>query len=158
MSLRHSGCGRAGDPHALVGCAITTDTPLVSQVAIDLLQQLLERNPTKRLCDPEKIKAHPYFSAIDWEKLEKKELPPPYVPPVVRCKASPLFRTWHGNTRSCIQRDATSVSMIDPVFTNEEVAVSPSGAMDQEMTRQAHIADFTYVAPSAIPGASSQLH
>lgn len=55
-----------------------------------------------------------------------------------------------------LQRDATSVSMIDPVFTNEEVAFSPSAAMDREMVKQAHIADFTYVAPSAIPGGSGQ--
>lgn len=53
-------------------------------MAIDLLEQLLERNPAKRLCDPAKIKAHPYFSSIDWDKLERKEIPPPYVPPVVR--------------------------------------------------------------------------
>jgi len=40
--------------------------------------------------------------------------------------------------------------MIDPTFTNEDVAMSPSG-MDTEMAKQAHIADFTYIAPSAIP-------
>jgi hypothetical protein len=41
--------------------------------------------------------------------------------------------------------------MIDPSFTNEDVALSPTG-MDPEMAQQAHVADFTYVAPSAIPG------
>jgi len=61
------------------------------KVAIDLLLQLLERNPTKRLCMPDKIKAHPFFSSIDWDKLARKELPPPYVPPVVIAARSHIF-------------------------------------------------------------------
>ncbi|ELR14687.1 protein kinase [Acanthamoeba castellanii str. Neff] len=102
----------------------------IGEVAIDLLMQLLERSPSKRLCDPEKIKAHPFFSSIDWAKLAEKELIPPYIPPV---------------------KSALSVAMIDPSFTNEDLAMSPTG-MDPEMAQQAHVADFTYVAPSAIPG------
>jgi len=30
----------------------------------------------------EKIKQHPYFSDVDWVKLENKELTPPFIPDV----------------------------------------------------------------------------
>jgi hypothetical protein len=64
----------------------------IGEVAINLLEQLLERSPATRLCDPDKIKQHPYFSSIDWAKLEKKELTPPYTPPVVRLPVLPIAR------------------------------------------------------------------
>lgn len=124
--------------------------------------QLLERSPSKRLCDPEKIKAHPFFSSIDWAKLAEKELIPPYIPPVVRSTTSrPPISFLGAPARLTVprrlsfvcdqQKSALSVAMIDPSFTNEDLAMSPTG-MDPEMAQQAHVADFTYVAPSAIPG------
>jgi hypothetical protein len=49
--------------------------------------QLLERNPKKRLgCGPkdaEEIKKHPFFKDIDWDKLDKKLLEPPFRPALV---------------------------------------------------------------------------
>ena len=55
----------------------------------------MTRDAGDRLADPKKIKQHPWFAGIDWEKLEKKELKPPYVPPV---------------------KDASDVGMIDDEF------------------------------------------
>jgi hypothetical protein len=75
--------------------------PYISQDAKSLLQgvshsnhlplntvipQLLTRDPEKRLgSGPDgsmDIKNHPFFSSIDWEKLERKEITPPFVPKV----------------------------------------------------------------------------
>lgn len=50
--------------------------------------QLLEREPSRRLaCKPreegyEELKQQPWFQSMDWETLESKELPPPFVPDV----------------------------------------------------------------------------
>ena len=50
--------------------------------------QLLERDPQKRLGwkagggGLQDIKNHPWFREIDWDALEKKEVPPPFVPDV----------------------------------------------------------------------------
>ena len=44
----------------------------ISSDAASLLRGLLERDQTKRLQDPEVIKAHPYFKSVDW-KVKKKE-------------------------------------------------------------------------------------
>ncbi|GFV21069.1 putative protein kinase C delta type homolog, partial [Trichonephila clavipes] len=55
--------------------------------AKDVLENLLLKSPSKRLGMPSspagEIKDHPFFSTIDWDKLEKKEIPPPYKPRVV---------------------------------------------------------------------------
>ncbi|GFY39809.1 putative protein kinase C delta type homolog [Trichonephila inaurata madagascariensis] len=55
--------------------------------AKDILENLLLKTPSKRLGMPSspagEIKDHPFFSTIDWDKLEKKEIPPPYKPRVV---------------------------------------------------------------------------
>jgi len=53
-----------------------------SDDAKDIIQKLLDRDPTKRLSDPDLIKQHPFFKTIDWERLENKEIPPPFVPDV----------------------------------------------------------------------------
>jgi len=47
-----------------------------------LLTGFLAKNPQDRLSDPEKIKAHPFFKGIDWDKLYRKQVKPPYIPPV----------------------------------------------------------------------------
>ena len=51
--------------------------------------QFLTKNPQRRLgCQPgigeRQIKGHTFFRAIDWDKLERKEVPPPFRPQVVR--------------------------------------------------------------------------
>jgi len=49
------------------------------------MKAFIERNVQKRLGALEaggfeKIKTHPYFSMVDWVKLENKELTPPFIP------------------------------------------------------------------------------
>lgn len=58
----------------------------------------MERDPEKRLQDPENIKLHPFFGSIDWQKLVAKAITPPYVPEV---------------------KGESDTSNIDPVFTEE---------------------------------------
>jgi len=99
----------------------------VSPEASSLIEALLERLPTKRLAEPAQIKAHPYFAEIDWEKLAKKQLRPPYIPPV---------------------RDISDTSCIDPTFTKDRTALSlTDGAEGGEAI---HLDNFTYVATTAL--------
>jgi len=54
----------------------------ISADAVDFVSQLLTRDPGKRLADPVKIKEHTWFKTLNWEKLEAKEIQPPFVPKV----------------------------------------------------------------------------
>jgi serine/threonine protein kinase len=56
-----------------------------SPEASDLVSKLLDKNPSTRIgCVKERgildIKEHPWFAEIDWDKLAKKQLTPPYQP------------------------------------------------------------------------------
>ncbi|XP_042336312.1 ribosomal protein S6 kinase alpha-2 isoform X4 [Sceloporus undulatus] len=56
--------------------------------AQSLLRALFKRNPSNRLGagldGVEEIKRHPFFSTIDWNKLYRKEIKPPFKPAVGR--------------------------------------------------------------------------
>lgn len=51
------------------------------------LFQLFSRNPVDRLgmstCPYGSIKGHSFFAEIDWDKLERKQVPPPLIPKLV---------------------------------------------------------------------------
>jgi serine/threonine protein kinase len=54
----------------------------VSPDARDLLTQLLQRDENKRLTDGFKVRAHPFFKDIDWEKLNRREYVPEFIPDI----------------------------------------------------------------------------
>lgn len=45
--------------------------------------QLFERDPTRRLGIVGNIRLHPFFKAITWQALERREIEPPFKPKVV---------------------------------------------------------------------------
>nr|CCD12967.1 unnamed protein product [Trypanosoma congolense IL3000] len=56
------------------------ELPVISEEAQDLLRRLLDRDAATRLQDVEELKAHPFFRDIDWEKLVRREIDPPFHP------------------------------------------------------------------------------
>jgi serine/threonine protein kinase len=92
--------------------------------AKSLIKQLLERDPEKRLTDPKKIKAHPFFKVIDWDKLYEKEITPPYIPPV---------------------SGKESTELVDPTFTSEQVSISPDDPSDMPGSMTDQFKGFTYM-------------
>ncbi|XP_018654271.1 serine/threonine kinase [Schistosoma mansoni] len=53
--------------------------PRLKKDASNLIRQLL-RDPSDRLSDPVKIKSHPFFESVAWDKLVQET--PPYVPTI----------------------------------------------------------------------------
>lgn len=56
----------------------------LSKNIMGLIVQLLRRDPSRRLGsgpdDAEDIKAHPFFASVDWKKIIRKEIEPPFKP------------------------------------------------------------------------------
>ena len=77
------GEGHEEDPIEFYECIIKDDLIFPSFVNdekfMDLLKNMLKKDPNKRLCEFEAIKVHPYFRDFDWEKLISFELEPPYL-------------------------------------------------------------------------------
>jgi predicted DNA-binding protein (MmcQ/YjbR family) len=46
----------------------------------DLISRLCCPDKEKRLCDPDDIKAAPYFAGVNWDDIEARRAVPPFVP------------------------------------------------------------------------------
>jgi serine/threonine protein kinase len=55
--------------------------PYIQEDTRSFLEGLLTRDPQRRF-GPEEIRKHPFFAKYDWKKLEKGEIPPPFVPQI----------------------------------------------------------------------------
>ena len=97
--------------------------------AKDFIKKLLIPNPLKRLGsenDSESVKSHPYFKGVNWEKYEKKEVKPPYIP-----KFS----------------DELDLRYFDKLFTDEDVTSTKT--KHKLRTRKASpYQSFTYISDS----------
>jgi len=67
--------------HKIMTADLVIPTFFSPQVA-DIIKQFLARDPVQRLQDPQKIKSHPWFSDIDWMKLDSCQVSPPFKPNV----------------------------------------------------------------------------
>jgi serine/threonine protein kinase len=76
----------------------------MSDEACDLLAGFLDRDPSTRLGGDE-VKQHPFFEDVDWEALDRREVEPPWKPPV---------------------KGASDTGMIDNYFLQELAADTPS--------------------------------
>jgi len=95
----------------------------------NLIEQLLQRDVDKRLKEPAKIKSHPFFKGLDFEKLSRREIKPPFVPDV---------------------KGENDLSQIDPCFTSEKARISISDNSEIDKDDQQNFEGFTYVNESSI--------
>jgi len=101
----------------------------VSAEAQSILEGFLNRDVEKRLGS--NCKSHPWFKDIDWDKLERKEIEPPFKPKV---------------------KSAVDVAQIDPVFTQEKPQDSlVDGGLSDAISKE-NFDGFTYVSKAAIDG------
>ena len=92
--------------------------------AYDIVCRLLQREPSQRLGYNgfDEIKSHLWFNEIDWEKLYRKEVVPPFRPTV---------------------KNEESTEQIDPEFTSVIPAVTPT-PVNAVLTDQNAFKDFSY--------------
>ncbi|KAI9009529.1 kinase-like domain-containing protein [Gaertneriomyces semiglobifer] len=106
----------------------------VSPAAKDLLRQLLNRDPLKRLGanGADEIKRHAFFADLNWARLLARKYPPPFRPNVT---------------------SATDTSNFDEEFTSEvpqDSLVDASSHLSETVQQQ--FAGFSYQAHEAIAG------
>jgi len=101
--------------------------PNFSPEAKHLVERLLDRDPKSRLSDPKEVKKHPWFAPIDWEKLENKQLTPPFKPKV---------------------KDEISTDNVDPDFLCQPTVMSVTDPSTLE--NLPNIDGFTYTADTVL--------
>eukprot|EP00730_Choanoeca_flexa_P015844 TRINITY_DN7369_c0_g1_i2.p1 TRINITY_DN7369_c0_g1~~TRINITY_DN7369_c0_g1_i2.p1 ORF type:complete len:719 (+),score=205.10 TRINITY_DN7369_c0_g1_i2:158-2314(+) len=93
-----------------------------------LLDGLLVRDPNKRLgCGRNgrsDIQGHPFFAGMDWDKLEKREITPPYVPEA---------------------KDPRAAANFDPEFTEASTQLTPCDAYAIANIDQTAFRNFSFV-------------
>jgi len=94
----------------------------LSYEVTDLISKFLRRDPNQRLQSPAEIKAQPWFSSIDWDKLSKLELEPPFKPNV---------------------KSLDDVSQIDSEFLNEDINAVEDDGPHSDAGKNAFV-DFTF--------------
>eukprot|EP01088_Endostelium_zonatum_P011985 TRINITY_DN26150_c0_g1_i1.p1 TRINITY_DN26150_c0_g1~~TRINITY_DN26150_c0_g1_i1.p1 ORF type:complete len:490 (+),score=122.94 TRINITY_DN26150_c0_g1_i1:115-1584(+) len=94
-----------------------------NEVTQSLLAGFLEKNPADRLSDPDKIKAHPFFKGIDWDRLSRKECAPPFKPDV---------------------KSEDDISQIAPEFIQDSIE-EPAAPVSNTRAKPIHFEGFTFV-------------
>eukprot|EP00041_Stephanoeca_diplocostata_P016716 m.330213 g.330213 ORF g.330213 m.330213 type:complete len:469 (-) comp20457_c2_seq1:2840-4246(-) len=108
---------RSRDHEELFGLILSKSVKVpayFSAEAKDCVLRLLNKNPELRLgggaTDGEEVLGHAFFASIDLDKLEKKELPAPFVPKIA---------------------SETDTSNFDTYFTSEKVRITPPSGSEK---------------------------
>jgi len=105
--------------------------PLISNTAFDLITKLCQYNVRLRIGKNVKdIKNHKFFESIDWVKLEKKEIIPPFKPKI----------RYQGDVRN-FDKMFTDMPITSTLGTKEQL-LNPSSTIKN--TKNTYI-DFTYI-------------
>lgn len=122
---------------------------IVPATAKDLLTRLLDRDPQKRLgaSGAAEIKAHHFFSNIDWRKLLQRKYEPSFRPNVV----SFAFPVWSLSSHllTPLQTDARDTANFDREFTSEAPTDSYVDGPMLSQTMQQQFAGWSYNRPVA---------
>jgi hypothetical protein len=107
----------------------------ISPVAKDLLSKFLHRRPEERLGSRgiQDIKSHPFFTGLDWSKLEVRGLQPPFKPP-------PTDEKWN----------LDEPDYDDPTLLNEWLRNNSVENIEHVKNAQGAFPDFTFSERSAL--------
>ncbi|XP_066969072.1 protein kinase C, brain isozyme-like isoform X4 [Macrobrachium rosenbergii] len=112
----------------------------LSKEAKDCCKGFLTKQPQKRLgCGhkgEEDVRTHPFFRRIDWEKLENREVQPPFKPKISNPRLGENF---------------------DPTFRNARLEFSPADKKIMEHLDPDAFHSFSYTNPFYEPVVSGQL-
>ncbi|KAG0714777.1 Protein kinase C, brain isozyme [Chionoecetes opilio] len=106
----------------------------LSKESKECCKGFLTKQPLKRLgCGPkgeEDVRTHPFFRRIDWEKLENREVQPPFKPRISNPRLGENF---------------------DPIFRNAKLEFTPTDKKIMEHLDPDAFHAFTYTNPFYLP-------
>lgn len=109
-----------------------SDKGWLSQEAVSILDSFLTRPPHKRLgCSAtgwKDIKSHPFFKKVDWEKLEARQVKPPFKPKM---------------------KGAKDANNFDTDFTQEPAVITPPDRRALYGLDQGEFSGFSWVNPGS---------
>uniref|UniRef100_A0A665WFV0 Protein kinase C n=1 Tax=Echeneis naucrates TaxID=173247 RepID=A0A665WFV0_ECHNA len=109
----------------------------LSTEAVNILKAFLTKNPTRRLgCVASEggenaVTSHAFFAAIDWEKLNRREIEPPFKPRI---------------------KSPEDVNNFDPDFTQEEPILTPIDGPMISSINQEEFRNFSFTSPELLDG------
>jgi len=103
----------------------------LSKDAVAVVKGFVTKDINSRLgCSPtgeRDIKTHPFFASVDWEKLERREIQPPFKPKL---------------------KSKKDIGNFDTDFTSEQAVLTPSDREAIEAIDQNEFAGFTFTNPA----------
>lgn len=124
--------------------------------------QFLTKNPQKRLgcgkTGEEDIRVHLFFRRIDWEKIEGRDIQPPFKPKIVRIFKFCVLLLFRNIFRLCYnwfeysrtQKHRKDVSNFDKQFTSEKTDLTPTDKLFMMNLDQNEFNGFSYLNPEFV--------
>lgn len=144
----------------------------LSKEAKDVCKGFLTKNPQKRLgCGTrgeEDVRSHLFFRRIDWEKIENREVQPPFKPKIVSTEVKFLDKCcpFANNCRNSYswdvlqlhvylstlvtQKHRKDVSNFDRQFTSEKTDLTPTDKLFMMNLDQTEFNGFSYLNPEFV--------
>lgn len=121
----------------------------------------MEKDASIRMGAPqsphEDIAESDFFYEIDWRRLEKRQLPPPFKPQVVSEPNEILIEFVHIHLQKLFvlvcnaQKHPLDTQYFDRAFTRERVRLTPIDKEILQSMDQQQFQGFTYTNPNATP-------